>query len=113
MAKDYPRSEQIGQQIRKEVAEILQFEISHPDLRNITITDVNLSPDLRHAKIYFAAEKNKQEIDKAFSKSMSFIRQKLSKRMTTRGIPNLEFIYDKVIDQSDRISFLLNQANKK
>ena len=33
--------------------------------------------------------------------------------MTTRGIPNLEFIYDKVIDQSDRISFLLNQANKK
>ena len=44
---------------------------------------------------------------------MSFIRQSLSKRMTTRGIPNLEFIYDQSIDHNDRITELLNSAFKK
>ena len=47
------------------------------------------------------------------SNSMSFIRQSLSKRMTTRGIPNLEFIYDHSIDHNDRITELLNSAFKK
>jgi ribosome-binding factor A len=41
MAKDYPRSNQIGQQIKKEIAEILQYEIQHPTLANVTITDAN------------------------------------------------------------------------
>jgi len=44
---------------------------------------------------------------------MSFIRQSLAKKMTTRGIPNLEFIYDAGIDHNDRITELLNAALKK
>ena len=59
MAKDYPRSNQIGQQIKKEIAEILQYEIQHPTLANVTITDLELSRDLRHAKIYFISKMNK------------------------------------------------------
>jgi len=99
MAKDYPRSNQIGQQIKKEIAEILQYEIQHPTLVNVTITDLELSKDLRHAKIYFISKQDQIELEKALKRSMSFIRQSLSKRMTTRGIPNLEFIYDYSIDR--------------
>jgi ribosome-binding factor A len=106
MAKDFPRSNQIGQQIKKEIAGILQFEVQHPTLRNVTVTDIELSKDLRHAKIYFISKEDKSE-------SMSFIRQSLAKKMTTRGIPNLEFIYDQGIDHNDRITELLNAALKK
>jgi len=113
MAKDYPRSNQIGQQIKKEIAEILQYEIQHPALVNVTITDLELSKDLRHAKIYFISKQDQIELEKALKRSMSFIRQSLSKRMTTRGIPNLEFIYDHSIDRNDRITELLNSAFKK
>lgn len=113
MAKDYPRSNQIGQQIKKEIAEILQYEIQHPTLVNVTITDLELSKDLRHAKIYFISKQDQIELEKAIKRSMSFIRQSLSKRMTTRGIPNLEFIYDQSIDHNDRITELLNSAFKK
>ncbi|AKO65100.1 ribosome-binding factor A [Methylophilales bacterium MBRSG12] len=113
MAKDYPRSNQIGQQIKKEIAEILQYEIQHPTLVNVTITDLELSKDLRHAKIYFISKQDQIELEKALKRSMSFIRQSLSKRMTTRGIPNLEFIYDHSIDHNDRINELLNSAFKK
>jgi len=113
MAKDYPRSNQIGQQIKKEIAEIFQYEIQHPTLANVTITDLELSKDLRHAKIYFISKQDQIELEKALKRSMSFIRQSLSKRMTTRGIPNLEFIYDHSIDHNDRITELLNSAFKK
>jgi len=113
MTKDYPRSNQIGQQIKKEIAEILQYEIQHPTLASVTITDLELSKDLRHAKIYFISKQDQIELEKALKRSMSFIRQSLSKRMTTRGIPNLEFIYDHSIDHNDRITELLNSAFKK
>jgi ribosome-binding factor A len=113
MAKDYPRSSQIGQQLKKEIAEILQFEIQHPILKNTTITDLELSKDLRHAKIYFIANQKKEDLYDALKRSTSYIRQSLSKRMTTRGIPNLEFIYDQAIDHNDRITSLLNDAFKK
>ncbi|MDA0669997.1 MAG: 30S ribosome-binding factor RbfA [Proteobacteria bacterium] len=113
MAKDFPRSNQIGQQIKKEIAGILQFEVQHPTLRNVTVTDIELSKDLRHAKIYFISKEDKSELLKALQRSMSFIRQSLAKKMTTRGIPNLEFIYDQGIDHNDRITELLNAALKK
>ena len=112
MAKDFPRSNQIGQQIKKEIAQILQFEVQHPLLKNITVTDLELSKDLRHAKIYFISKQNKEDLLEALKRSNSFIRQCLSKRMTTRGIPNLEFIYDQGIDHNDRITELLNSALK-
>jgi ribosome-binding factor A len=112
MAKDFPRSNQIGQQIKKEIAQILQFEVQHPLLKNITVTDLELSKDLRHAKIYFISKQKKEDLLEALKRSNSFIRQCLSKRMTTRGIPNLEFIYDQGIDHNDRITELLNSALK-
>ena len=102
MAKDYPRSNQIGQQIKKEIAEILQYEIQHPTLVNVTITDLELSKDLRHAKIYFISKQDQIELEKALKRSMSFIRQSLSKRMTP---PGLIFLINFEISESGLHSF--------
>ena len=108
--KDYPRSDRISQQIKKELANLLQTEIKDPALKMLTILDVQVSPCLKHAKVYIISAKYDEEIFKGIDRSMPFFRSQLSKRMTTRGIPKLHFIYDKTVDESMKISKLLDSV---
>jgi ribosome-binding factor A len=108
LAKDYPRSDRIKQQIKKELANLLQKNVKDPSLMQMTILDVEVSPCLKHAKVFFISNEDKQEVLKGLSRSMPFLRSQLAKRMTTRGIPRLHFVYDKSIDESMKISKLLD-----
>ena len=109
MAKDYPRSDRIRQQIKKELANLLQKEVKDPSLNQITILDVDVSPCLKHAKVFFVSQEEvSEEVMKGLARSMPFLRSQLAKRMTTRGIPKLHFVYDKSIDESIKISKLLD-----
>ena len=109
MAKDYPRSDRIRQQIKKELANLLQKEVKDPSLNQITILDVDVSPCLKHAKVFFVShEETSEEVMNGLARSMPFLRSQLAKRMTTRGIPKLHFVYDKSIDESIKISKLLD-----
>ena len=107
MVKDYPRSDRISQQIKKELAILLQTEIKDPALKMLTILDVEVSQCLKHAKIYIISAEYNEEIFKGINRSMPFFRSQLAKRMTTRGIPKLHFVYDKTVDESMKISKLL------
>jgi len=98
LPKDYPRSVRISQQIKKELADLLQFQIKDPSLTMLTILDVEVSPCLKHD----------EEVFKGLKRSMPFLRSQLAKKMTTRGIPKLHFVYDKTIDESMKISRLLD-----
>ena len=110
MVKDYPRSDRIRQQIKKELADILQTEIKDPSLKMLTILEVEVSPCLKHAKVYIISPEYSEEILEGLKRSMTFFRSQLSKRMTTRGIPKLHFVYDKTIDESMKISKLLDSV---
>ena len=110
MVKDYPRSDRISQQIKKELAILLQTEIKDPALKMLTILDVEVSPCLKHAKIYIISAEYSEEIFNGINRSMPFFRSQLAKRMTTRGIPKLHFVYDKTVDESMKISKLLDSV---
>lgn len=110
MVKDYPRSDRIKQQIKKELANILQKNVKDPSLSQITILDVEVSPCLKHAKVFFISNYTKEEVLKGLARSMPFLRSQLAKRMTTRGIPRLHFNFDKSIDESIKISKLLDRT---
>ena len=110
LVKDYPRSDRISQQIKKELANLLQTEIKDPALRMLTILDVEVSPCLKHAKIFFISSEYDDQIVKGINRSIPFFRAQLAKRMTTRGIPKLHFYYDKTIDESTKISELLDSV---
>jgi len=112
MPKDYPRSDRISQQIKKEIAEILSSEINDPALKNISIIDVEVANDLKNAKIFYVADHDDEEIVKGLKRSLPYFRSLLSKRMSTRGIPKLHFKYDKTIDESTKISKLLDSVNQ-
>ena len=115
MAKDFSRSDRISEQIRRELADLLQFEVKDPRVSMVTITEVEVSGDIAHAKIYFSApvQDNPQalaELQKSLDKSAGFLRSQLGKRMMVRTVPQLHFIYDTSIDHGMKISRLIDEA---
>lgn len=115
MAKDFSRSDRVAEQVRRELADLLQFEVKDPRVSMVTITEVEVSGDMAHAKIFYSApvQDNPQamaELQKGLEKSAGFLRSQLGKRMMLRTVPQLHFIYDTSIDQGMKISRLIDEA---
>lgn len=114
MAKDFSRSRRVAEQIRRELADLLQFEVKDPRVGMVTITEVEVSGDMSHAKAYYSApEQSAQdaaELQKGLEKSAGFLRGQLAKRMLLRTVPQLHFVYDASIDQGMRLSRLIDEA---
>ena len=93
----YKRSQRVSDSIKKEVASIFLFKVNDPRLKNITITNVQLSDDLSNAKIFYTSINSKEEIasvEKALKKSKGFIRTMLGKSLSLKKIPNISFYQD-------------------
>lgn len=115
MAKDFSRSDRVAEQVRRELADLLQFEVKDPRVSMVTITEVEVSGDMAHAKIFYSAPvqdnpKAMAELQKGLEKSAGFLRSQLGKRMMLRTVPQLHFIYDTSIDQGMKISRLIDEA---
>jgi ribosome-binding factor A len=114
MAKDFSRSRRVAEQIRRELADLLQFEVKDPRVGMVTITEVEVTGDMAHAKIYYSAsEQSAQdaaELQKGLEKSAGFLRGQLAKRMMLRTVPQLHFVYDASIDRGMRLSRLIDEA---
>lgn len=116
MAREFSRTDRVGQQIHKEVASILQHEFKHrePEVGMITVSGAEVSRDLSHAKIYitfYVADEEKIERDLAkLQDAKSFVRGLLGRRVRMRNIPALHFVRDTSIVEGARISALVNNA---
>ena len=73
MPKDYPRSDRISQQIKKEIADILSIEIKDPALKSVSIIDVEVAHDLKNAKVFYVADHYDEEIVKGLQLSLIHI----------------------------------------
>ncbi|HEU4708463.1 MAG TPA: 30S ribosome-binding factor RbfA [Methylophilaceae bacterium] len=115
MAKDFSRSDRVAEQVRRELADLLQFEVKDPRVSMVTITEVEVSGDMAHAKVFYSApvQDNPQamsELQKGLEKSAGFLRSQLGKRMMVRTVPQLHFTYDTSIDRGMKISRLIDEA---
>lgn len=110
MAKEFSRSDRVAEQIQRELADLLQFEVKDPRIGMVTITEVEVSGDMAHAKIYYSAHAASTELQKGLEKSAGFLRSQLGKRMLLRMVPQLHFIYDASIDRGMRLSRLIDEA---
>lgn len=110
MAKEFSRSDRVAEQIQRELADLLQFEVKDPRIGMVTITEVEVSGDMAHAKIYYSAHAASTELQKGLEKSAGFLRSQLGKRMLLRTVPQLHFIYDASIDRGMRLSKLIDEA---
>jgi ribosome-binding factor A len=107
------RRDRLGGQIRSVVAQCLLVEAKDPGLRVVDITDVVVSPDLGHAKIYYYARGDEQEIKKleaALERAKSFLRRRVGQEIRARVTPNLAFYYDDSIERGAYMESLLEQV---
>jgi len=116
MAREFSRTDRVAQQVHKEVASILQNEYKHRigDMPLITVSGVEVSRDLAHAKIYVtiynSTEQESKEQIKQLAEFKGFIRSILAKRLRMRSVPDLHFFEDKSIIEGMRISNLVSQT---
>ncbi|HEX5538359.1 MAG TPA: 30S ribosome-binding factor RbfA [Methylophilaceae bacterium] len=110
MAKDFSRSHRVAEQIQRELADLLQFEVKDPRVSMVTITDVEVSGDMAHAKIYYSANEGTSQLQAGLEKSAGFLRTQLAKRMLLRTVPQLHFVYDASIDRGMKLSRLIDDA---
>jgi ribosome-binding factor A len=110
MAKEFSRSDRVAEQMQRELADLLQFEVKDPRVGMVTVTEVEVSGDLAHAKVFYSAEKGTPELQKALEKTAGFLRSQLAKRLLLRTVPQLHFVYDASIDNGMKISRLIDDA---
>lgn len=110
MAKEFSRSQRVAEQIRRELADLLQFEVKDPRASKVTLTEVEVTGDLAHAKIYFVTQEDTSAAVAALGKAAGFLRSQLSQRLLLRSVPQLHFVYDESLDRGMRLSQLIDKA---
>jgi ribosome-binding factor A len=113
--KGQGRPERLGDLIQREVSELIRLELRDPRVGMITITSVDVSPDMSHAKLFFTMlEKDKLEDTlQGLKRSAGFLRTQLARRMKMYTTPELRFEYDESVERGDRLSRLIDSALKK
>jgi ribosome-binding factor A len=106
----------VGEQIKKELSQIVQSELKDPRIGFLTVTGVELTNDLSIAKVYLSVlgtDEEKEATLKALSSGSGYIRSELGKRIRLRKVPELQFKFDASIDYGSRIDTLLHQLDKE
>jgi len=114
MAKEYSRTLRIGKLMQRELAQLIQTEIKDPRVGMVTVSDVEVTTDLSHAKIYITVlgkEDSKESLD-VLNRAAGFLKRELSRRLVMRAMPTLNFIYDNTLDTANRVSELINSSPK-
>jgi ribosome-binding factor A len=112
----YKRADRVADQIRMEVADILMRKIKDPRVRSVTVTDVELTSDLRIARVFVTAmgtESEEREIFAGLAKASGFVRGELGRRLTLRYLPEVVFLRDVSGPRGDRVLQLLDELQGK
>ena len=116
MPKEYSRTQRIGDQMQRELAQLIQREIKDPRLGLVTITAVDVSRDLSHAKVFVTVmglEETPENINqtlRVLKDAAGFLRMMLGKAMQLRTVPQLNFNYDASVRRGAELSALIERA---
>jgi ribosome-binding factor A len=109
------RPQRIGDLIQRELSDLLAREVRDPRVGMVTITSVDVSPDMSHAKVFFTLldKSNLESALEGLTRAAGFLRSHLAKRVKLYSIPELRFQYDESIERADRLSRLIDSAIRK
>ena len=113
MPKDFPRSRRIAEQVQRELSEVIRLELKDPRVGMITLTDVEVTPDNAHARVYFTLLGGASRIDEAaagLQHAAGYLRSQLAHRVKLRVVPQLHFEYDASVERGIRVSQLIDAA---
>jgi len=109
------RPQKIGDLIQRELADLLYRELRDPRVGMVTITSVDVSPDMSHAKVLFTIldKENLTETTEALQRAAGFLRSQLARRVRMYTIPELRFDYDESMERADRLSRLIDSVKPR
>jgi ribosome-binding factor A len=113
MKKHSQRAQRVGEQIQRELASLLREEVKDPRVGPVTITSVEVSPDLSHAKVFFSHLPGRAEAAaavQALQHTAGYLRRELSHRLQLYSVPQLHFVYDDSIESGFRLTRLIDDA---
>ena len=115
MPRNTGRRHKLGDQIQRELSDLLQRELRDPRVGMITITSVDVSPDLSHAKVFFTIlEKEKLPATvEGLRRAGGFLRSQLARRIKLYTTPELRFVFDESVERGDRLSRLIDSVIEK
>ena len=109
------RTERLGEEVREEVAQLIAGELKDPRIGFVTVTRVEVTPDLRTARVYvgvLGTEKQKQASLAGLRQAAGFLRRALGQSLRLRYTPELVFTYDEGLEASDRVAQLLAEISR-
>jgi ribosome-binding factor A len=105
------RNLRVAEQILQELASILMREMKDPRVVGVTITAVNVTTDLEHAKVWFTVFGDDHEAArKGLASAAGYLRSELAHRMSLRTVPKLTFVHDASVERGAHLSQLIDQA---
>jgi len=110
--REFKRSERVAGTLRRELAQLIQKEVKDPDVGFVSLSDVEVSRDISHAKIFvtvFEADKAAASI-KALNKAAGYLRKRLGQEMRIRSVPELHFEHDASVETGLQMDSLIEAA---
>jgi ribosome-binding factor A len=115
MAKDNPRARRLGEQIQRELGDLLRRDVKDERIGNVTITAVSVTGDLRTARVYylvFGKDGPDPKVQRGLESAAGFLRNALSRSLMIRYTPTLTFELDTSIEHGVRLTQLIDSVNK-
>lgn len=115
MPKNENRLNRINEELKKEISQIISFELKNPEATGlISVTKVKVTPDLKYAKVYISLlnSKNEEKTIEAIHNASGFIRSLIAKRINLRITPELVFEKDDSMEYGMKIDSILKDLNK-
>lgn len=112
----YKRSERVKEQMLKVINEVIKNEVKDPRIGFVTITRLELTENLRFARVYVSvmgSDDERMQSFKGIKSATSFIRSRLGKNMRIKKVPELNFVLDHGQEDSDRINRLMHQLESE
>jgi ribosome-binding factor A len=116
MPKEFGRNQRIAEFIRQELAVLIQRAFPLQEYGMITLSNVDVSPNLESAKIFvtvLSEKKSNEELVAALNEQAGHLRHELSKMLTSRGVPTLKFQYDESIARAQRLDAIIDSVSKR
>lgn len=115
MAKEYARTQRVADYLQRELAALIQHEVRDPRVGMVSITGVDVSRDLGHARVYYTvlgadSAEEASESTEALNKAAGFLRSELSRDSTMRMVPQLRFYFDSSVGRGRNLEELIRRA---
>jgi len=113
LPREFSRTKRVGDQIQRDLAQLIQKEIKDPRVGMVTVTAVEVTKEYEKAKVFVTtfgdSNATKETVD-ALNQAAGYLRKQLGSRLTVRRVPQLNFVHDVSVEQGNNLSALINKA---